>query len=397
MKVGISSFAGDAGKSGISQYMINIFKRLPELCGEDEYVLFMTRSDREHFETGQSRVKIVAYPDWIGSPVVNILWHLIWLPVALAKHGCDCVFMPAGNRRLGWWYGVPSISTVHDLSQLHVEGKYDPFRMFYIKRVLPRMMKRLDHIVAVSKATRRDLESHVGIDPESIDVVYNGADLESYKPQGKNEAAKRVRKKLGVDAPYILYTARLEHPGKNHVRLIKAFAQLKRETGIPHKLVLAGSPWLGAEAIYAAVRGFGVEQHVCFPGFVPNDELPSLYSGADLFVFPSLFEGFGIPLLEAMASGTPLCASNVASIPEVVRDAGLLFDPDKVDEIQHAMALLLTDRKLRARMAKRGLHQASLFSWDDSARQLLSIIHAVSELKKNHSAEPGSKLIRNER
>jgi hypothetical protein len=106
MKVGISSFAGDAGKSGISQYMINIFKRLPELSGEDEYVLFMTRSDREYFETGQARVKIVAYPDWIGSPVVNILWHLIWLPVALAKFRCDCVFMPAGNRRLGWWYGV---------------------------------------------------------------------------------------------------------------------------------------------------------------------------------------------------------------------------------------------------------------------------------------------------
>ena len=86
MKVGISSFAGDAGKSGISQYMINIFKRLPELSGDDEYVLFMTRSDREYFETGQARVKIVAYPDWIGSPIVNILWHLIWLPVVLAKH-----------------------------------------------------------------------------------------------------------------------------------------------------------------------------------------------------------------------------------------------------------------------------------------------------------------------
>ena len=397
MKIGISSFAGDAGKSGISQYMINIFKRLPELSSEDEFVLFMTRSDREYFETGQSRVKVVAYPDWIGSPVVNILWHLIWLPVALAKHGCDCVFMPAGNRRLGWWYGVPSISTVHDLSQLHVEGKYDPFRMFYIKRVLPRMMKRLDHIVAVSKATRRDLEAHVGIDPERIDVVYNGADLESYQPQNKTEAAKRVRQQLDLDTPYILYTARLEHPGKNHVRLIKAFAQLKNETGIPHQLVLAGSPWYGAEAIYAAVRSFGIEQHVCFPGFVPNEELPSLYAAADLFVFPSLFEGFGIPLLEAMASGTPLCASNVASIPEVVRDAGLLFDPANVDEIQHAMGTLLADRKLRTRMVKRGLHQASLFSWDDSARQLLSIIHAVSELRNKRSPDPSIKLIRDER
>ena len=397
MKVGISSFAGDAGKSGISQYMINIFKRLPELSGEDEYVLFMTRSDREYFETGQARVKIVAYPDWIGSPIVNILWHLIWLPVVLAKHRCDCVFMPAGNRRLGWWYGVPSISTVHDLSQLHVKGKYDPFRMFYIKRVLPRMMKRLDHIAAVSKATRRDLVTHVGIDPECIDVVYNGADLESYHPRDKKEAAQRVKQQLNLNTPYILYTARLEHPGKNHVRLIKAFAQLKHETGIPHQLVLAGSPWYGAEAIYASVRSFGVEQHVCFPGFVPNEELPSLYAGADLFVFPSLFEGFGIPLLEAMASGTPLCASNVASIPEVVRDAGLLFDPASTDAIQQAMGTLLADSKLRTRMVKRGLQQAGLFSWDDSARQLLSVIHAVTDLQNKRGPDASTGLIRNER
>jgi glycosyltransferase involved in cell wall biosynthesis len=261
---------------------------------------------------------------------------------------------------------------------------------------LPRMMKRLDHIVAVSKATRRDLETHVGIGPECVDVVYNGADLESYQPQDKAEAAKRVRQQLDLNTPYILYTARLEHPGKNHVRLIKAFAQLKNETGTPHQLVLAGSPWYGAEAIYAAVRSFGIEQHVCFPGFVPNEELPSLYAGADLFVFPSLFEGFGIPLLEAMASGTPLCASNVASIPEVVRDAGLLFDPANVDGIQQAMATLLADRKLRTRMVKRGLHQASLFSWDDSARQLLSIIHAVSELRNKRSPDATTKMIRNE-
>lgn len=391
MKVGISSFAGDAGKSGISQYMVNIFKRLPELSGDDAYVLFMARSDREHFDIGHPRMKIVDYPDWIGSPVVNILWHLFWLPVALAKNGCDCVFLPAGNRRLGWWYGVPSISTVHDLSQLHVEGKYDPLRMLYIKRVLPRLMKRLSHIVSVSKATRRDLVTHAGIDSQRIDVIYNGADLESYQPQDKTKAARRVKRELGISAPYILYTARLEHPGKNHVRLVKAFAQLKQDSNIPHKLVLAGSPWYGAEAIYAAVRAYGLEQQVRFPGFVPNSELPTLYAGADLFVFPSLFEGFGIPLLEAMACGTPLCASKVASIPEVVRNAGLLFDPLKVDEIQQAMDQLLTDKKLRADMVRRGLRQARLFSWEDSARQILSTLQAVSTLSENH--EHGS-LIR---
>jgi glycosyltransferase involved in cell wall biosynthesis len=381
MKIGISAFAGDAGKSGISQYMINLFARLPELSEDDRYVLFMSRSDQAHFDVGHPRVTIVTYPDWVGHPIVNILWHLLWLPIALTIHGCDGVFLPAANRRLGWWYGRPSVGTVHDLSQLHVAGKYDAFRMLYIKRVLPRLMKRLTHIVSVSEATRRDLETHVGIDPGLIDVVYNGADLERYRPTDRGEAAREVGQALGIEGPYILYTARLEHPGKNHVRLLRAFAELKAEHGLPHRLVLAGSPWYGAEAVYASVRDLGIEQYVCFPGFVPNENLPALYAAADLFVFPSLFEGFGIPLLESMASGTPLCASNVASIPEVVRDAGLLFDPASVAQMKESMRRLLQDDRLRAEMVRRGLQQARLFSWEDSARQVLSLIHAVVALQ----------------
>ena len=183
--------------------------------------------------------------------------------------------------------------------------------------------------------------------------------------------------KYNISVPYILYTARLEHPGKNHVRLLEAFADLKRKKEIPHHLILAGSPWLGAEAIYAAARDLGISEHVIFAGFVPNEELPDLYAGADLFAFPSLFEGFGIPLLEAMASGTPVVASNVASIPEVVQDAGLLFDPSKTEEIQYAIARLSNDIDLRENLVELGLQQSQRFSWDDSARQVWEICHAA--------------------
>ena len=175
MKIGISAFAGDSGKSGISQYMKNIFKRLPEYSENDEYVMFMSNSDREHFDFGLERVRIVTLPDWVGHPVVNILWHLICLPLMLALYRCDCVFLPAGNRRLAWWYGVPAIGTVHDLSQLHVKAKYDLFRMFYCKKVLPFLMRKLDRVISVSEATRMDLETHAGVDREMTKVVYNGA------------------------------------------------------------------------------------------------------------------------------------------------------------------------------------------------------------------------------
>ena len=381
MKIGISAFAGDSGKSGISQYMKNIFKRLPEYSENDEYVMFMSNSDREHFDFGLERVRIVTLPDWVGHPVVNILWHLICLPLMLALYRCDCVFLPAGNRRLAWWYGVPAIGTVHDLSQLHVKAKYDLFRMFYCKKVLPFLMRRLDRVISVSEATRMDLETHAGVDREVIKVVYNGAELEQFENCDKDNAAHQVCQKYNINAPYILYTARLEHPGKNHVRLLEAFAALKKKDHIPHHLILAGSPWYGAEAIYAAAQDLGVSEYVIFAGFVPNEELPTLYAGADLFAFPSLFEGFGIPLLEAMASSTPLVASNVASIPEVVQDAGLLFDPTRTEEIRSAIGRLIEDTKLREKLVKLGLQQSQRFSWDDSAKQVWQIFHeaVVSE------------------
>lgn len=376
MRIGISAFAGDSGKSGISQYMQNIFRRLPMLSVNDEFVLFMTESDRMYFDFGHPHVEIVAVPDWVGRPLVNIIWHIALLPFLLASHRCDCVYLPAGNRRLAWWYGLPSIGTVHDLSQLHVKGKYDPLRMLYVTRVLPSMIRRLTHVISVSDATRRDLEQHVDVDPKRIEVIYNAANLERFGPHDKRRAAQHVKDNLGIVTPYILYTARLEHPGKNHVRLLQAFALLKQEQNISHRLILAGSQWNGAEAIYAAAQDFGIEQHVSFLGFVSDTDLPYLYAGADLFVFPSLFEGFGIPLLEAMASGTALCASDAASIPEVVRNAGLLFDPTDTNEIKNAMARLLLDETLRAKLIKRGLRRSRQFSWDDSAQKVLNICHA---------------------
>jgi glycosyltransferase involved in cell wall biosynthesis len=377
MKMGISAFAGDNGKSGISQYMKHVLKRMPQMSDDDSYVLFMSESDRSFFDFEHPRIDVVTVADWVGKPMVNILWHLFYLPALLSRHNCDCVYMPAGNRRLAWWYGLPSIGTVHDLSQLHVPGKYDAMRMFYATKILPRMMQRLTHVISVSKSTRKDLVNFAGVNPERIDVVYNGADLERYSPDHRDQGKQLVLNKYGITNPYILYTARLEHPGKNHVNLLDAFARLKEKSGLPHHLVLAGSPWYGADAIYAVARDLGIEEFVCFAGFVNDSDLPSLYAGADLFVFPSLFEGFGIPLLEAMASGTPVCASNVSSIPEVVKNAGLLFDPEDADDMAASMLQIILDNSLRKKLIQRGLRQSALFSWDDSARQVHNLCHVA--------------------
>jgi glycosyltransferase involved in cell wall biosynthesis len=250
--------------------------------------------------------------------------------------------------------------------------------MLYIMQVLPAMMRRLDRVIAVSESTRLDLETFARVPDTRIDVIHNGADLQRFSPQAEPGEQARVQALLGTDAPYLLYIARLEHPGKNHVRLLEAFARLRRERALPHRLVLAGGRWSGAEAIDAKVTELGLEQAVVFPGFVPSELLPALYRGAELFVFPSLFEGFGIPVLEAMASGTPVCAADCSSIPEVVGDAGLLFDPASADAIAVSMGRLLDDADLRRQLVERGLAQAAGFSWDRTAAAVLTAIQRTA-------------------
>lgn len=372
MKVGISAFAGDAGKSGIGQYLINTISRLPILAPNDEFVVFTSSSGRVALQLDRPGIEVVSVPDWIEKPIINILWHLLIFPVMLATRRCDIAYLPAGNRRLGWWYGVPSVGTVHDLSQLHVKEKYDGWRMFYVRSVLPRMMRRLTRIISVSEATRRDLRSHAMVSDDRLHVIPNGFDRETFGAFDPEAAPSSVLKPLGIRGPYLLYVARLEHPGKNHVGLLEAFALLKKRA-YPHKLVFAGSPWCGSEAIDQAVQRLGLEEHVIFTGYVPNEVLPALYANADLFVFPSLFEGFGIPLLEAMMAGLPICASNRSSIPEVLGDAGLLFEPDDPQDIAGSIQRILDHSDLRAKLIGIGRTRVASFDWEVSAQSVLEV------------------------
>ncbi len=377
MKIGISAFATDGGKSGISQYAANVVGRLLALAPQHDFVAFINQSDAPWVRTWHPRLEVVSLPDWTGHPVAGIVWHAASLAGMLRRHHCDLVFMPAGNRRLAWSYGVPSVGTVHDFSQLHVPQKYDAARMFYIMRVLPRMMRRLTRVISVSQSTRRDLESFARVPAERIRVIYNGADLQRFAPRPQASARAQLPTELHIPEPYVLYISRLEHPGKNHVRLLEAFAALKRTTDLPHKLVLVGGRWNGSEIIHARVGELGLNDQVVFPGFVPNEAIPPLYAAADAFAFPSLFEGFGIPVLEAMASGTPVCAANTSSIPEVVGDAGLLFDPLDVPAMTDCLGRLLQDQPLRQRLIAAGIERAAGFTWDAAAAETLEELEAA--------------------
>lgn len=375
LRIGIACFASDGGRSGIGQYLLNVVRRLPELAPADRFVVFAPRRDSGLWGDLGPAVKLELVDDRYDSPLPSLWWHSAALPRRLRAHACDAVFLPAGNRRLGLAYGVPAVATVHDLSQLHVPQKYDAARMFYATRVLPALIGRQDRIITVSGSTRDDVLCRTRVTPDRVSVVPNGVDLSRYAER-EPDAAQDVARRLGLDQPYLLYVARLEHPGKNHVTLLEAYARL-RAAGARHKLVLAGPRWSGAEAIDAAIARLGLAEHVVFTGFVAGEDLPALYAGATAFVFPSLYEGFGIPLLEAMACGVPSCAANVSSLPEVAGDAALLFDPRDPSDIAHALDRLISDDLLRARLRARGLKRCAEFTWERSAQGVVEACHAA--------------------
>jgi glycosyltransferase involved in cell wall biosynthesis len=379
MRIGVCTFGGDGGKSGISRYIISLLGEMARLPHGHEVDVIVYASEREVFlpaEPGPLRAML--QPESLHPPVRNILWHQLSLPGICRRSRFDVMFLPAANRRTSLRLPCPMVGTVHDFSSIHVQGKYDPARMVYIRHVLPFLVRRLSHVLTVSESSRRDIIEYAGVPPERVTVTPLAADHGVYFPGDVEAARATVAAKYGVRAPYILYTSRLEHPGKNHVRLIQAFEMLKRETGMPHQLVLAGSDWSGSEAVHEAARRSPARADILFPGFVAGADLPAFYRGADLFVFPSLYEGFGLPILEAMACGTATACSNISSMPEVAGDAAPTFDPTQPEAIAAVMRPLLADPVHRAQCAARGRERALQFNWRRTAETTLRVLEEAA-------------------
>jgi len=379
MKIAVTTFGGDGGKSGISQYIIQLlreFARRPDGCRfdvigySDEKAIFVPESPVIGFRPYGS--------EW-RSPIRNVLWHQVALRGCCRRIGCDVLFLPAGNRRLPVSAPCPTVGTVHDFSSIHVPGKYDRARIFYITRVLPFLIRRLTHVLTISESSKRDIVEYAGVPKDRVTVTPLAADPTVYFPRDPCEAAEMLSRSHAIRPPFLLYTSRIEHPGKNHARLIRAFADLKRRHKIPHQLVLAGTDRERAEEVHRAATESGFEKDILFTGFVATGELPLLYQAADIFVFPSVYEGFGLPILEAMACGTPVACSNISSMPEVAGDAAVQFDPADEASIAAALWSIITGPDLHARLSACGRVRSAQFSWTKTAAQTLDAIRSAAQ------------------
>jgi len=366
--------------AGIGRYTRELVRALARVDRENEYVLCWAKDagDRPPPEDVPAHSTLCRWP--LTERTLIWLWHRLRIPLwaDLFTGSVDIFHSP--DFTLPPLRRAKGVLTVHDLSFLRVPECADPAQRRYLTATVPRSARRADALLADSENTRRDMVELLGLPPHKITVVYPGVDPR-FRPAGDDSDHERVRDRYGLSGPFMLALGTLE-PRKNLVRLLKAYASLRAGVqageAIPPLAFSGAVGWL-VDEVFHLVDDLGLHDDVLFLGYVPDEDLPVLLRMAACLVYPSLYEGFGLPVLEALACGTPVVTSNVSSLPEVAGDAALYCDPHRVADIALAMQQVLANAELRRSLAGRGPQQAGRFTWDEAARRVLAVYRAVLE------------------
>jgi len=372
LKIGLSTSVIQRGHSGVGQYVLSLVRALLPMAREHEFTLYVLEEDLPLFDFAAGTMRLEPVAERHRPPVKNILWHQTVLPHRVRRAGLDVLHVPS-YRRMLWPRPCALVATIHDLAPFHLAGKYDWARMFYGRVIARQLARRQDHILAVSQLTARDIGHFFKVPAARVTVVANGLDHHGFKPGSRVSARTAVCEPRGVDGPFFLYVARLEHPAKNHSRLIAAFDAFKAATGSSWQLVLAGSDWHGAEKIHALIRASPYAREIHRLGFVPAADLPAWYRAADVFVFPSLYEGFGLPPIEAMACGCPVLSSMRGALAETVGNAAGRLEPEDVPQLQAQLTRVASHAAWREQLRAAGLVRAREFNWETTAAATLAV------------------------
>lgn len=372
MKVALELQPCCGNRSGIGQYTYELAKRLHdqgnlEFCGN----LFNFMSRNETVDT----LSEIQMPIRISTIFPYGVYRRIWnvMPISYDK------FFEQADLNVFFNFVVPPrikgkvITTIHDMTYLRFPETMERRNLKRLKNGIQHSVKRSNRILTDSEFSKREIVELLSVPEHKVSVV-------SCAPSLTSDVAlfADLKQKYKITHPYVLYVGTIE-PRKNLSRLVNAFAQLQECENLPHQLVLAGGKGWENEDIYQTVDKMFHNGEVIFTGYVTNAEKNALYQNAELFVFPSLYEGFGIPPLEAMTFGCPVVSSNAASLPEVVGDAAELVDPMNTESIAKGMWKVLSDDLYRAELAQKGYKQAKKFNWDDSAKKLMQICREVLE------------------
>lgn len=368
MKIALDAHTIGSKLGGNETYIRNLIEGLKAVDAENEYVLHVTHRETQEKALGTLPANFKLGDLWPASPAVRIPFST---PLRLRKdrtqvYSAQYVSPPICPAK--------SVLVIHDISFEYFPQYFKTLERWRLKLLTPFSARIASHILACSESTKRDLVKFYGIPPDKISVVYYGKSP-IFREHRNPEDLDRIRKKYGIEGPYLLYVGNLQ-PRKNLKRLIAAFGRLKKDRSIRERLVIVGKrTWLQSEAFGAIDES--LKNDILITGYVPEEDLPLLYSAAEVAVYPSIFEGFGFPVLEAMACGTPVITSNTSSLPEVAGDAAILVDPYSEDAIAAAIQRVLSEPGLRAELKRKGLEQAARFSWEKAARETLDIFKKI--------------------
>lgn len=375
LRIGINALFLIPGKVGGTEvYTRNLVKGFTEVDPSNEYVVFANRESKGVFDSSGPGVEVVDCPVRAESRPRRLLWEQFILPVRARQLGLDVLF--SAGMTCPFVSPVKQVLVVHDLQHVNQPQNFAWYYLPFLKFFIYMSSKRAERIVTISKHVKRQIEDFYRIPPEKVHVVYNAVDTKRFARKSPEEV-RVVRERYDLPEMFILYAASTL-PHKNHPRLLEAFKKV-REKHPSVKLVLTGARGQGREAVERKITELGLESSVVFLGWLPFEDLPAIYSASEAFVFPSLHEGFGIPLVEAMAAGTPVVCSGIEPLTEVAGDAACFIDPTDARDIASGIMKVLEDRGLREGLVRKGLQRAGKFSWETTARETLSILKSCVE------------------
>lgn len=367
MRIGINVHLLSTTHTGIQHYIRALVPELVTQATSHEIVLYGEPAQLP--VTAGERIRWVSTSRPLRSGAQRVLWEQTMLPHLLQRGGIDVFFSPAFILPV-LWEGA-GIVTVHDLNFEVSPETIRPVRRAYLRRITRWSTRRARKVVAISQSTASDIVRLYGVPHQKLVIIPYGLDT-LFNPENARALEPMVKQRYSLPERFLLFVGTLE-PRKNLPRLLEAYALARRQVSLP-PLVLAGAPGWQHERILTQARRLGIEQHLRFAGYIPREHLPGVYAAASALLYPSLYEGFGLPPLEAMGCGTPVLASNTSAMPEVVGDGGILIDPRDTQQIADGILRIIRDGELRQRVIEHGLERARLFRWEDAAEHTLRVL-----------------------
>lgn len=377
MILAISGYVGNK-LTGIGRVLIEVLNEMAPINDADEYVLFKNY-DFEDYDVlkKHANIKIVDINVSKYSSLGNIIWHQWNFQRLQKEYKCDVAYIP--NFSLLLWKRIPTIVTIHDLIEFNVPNKFSKLRMMYRKIIDPMMVRNSTYITSVSECSKQDIIKFCGAKESKIEVITNAADQSRFRIYREEEVKACLVKYDLQYKEYCLFVGTIDYPGKNIMSALEAYVNLRKKYNIKEKMVIVGKNGFNSDVIYDYVNNSDYKDDIIFTGYLSDMDLPLVYSGSKVLIYLSLYEGFGLPVLEAMSCNIPVVCPNTSCFPEVIGDIPISVSPTSISEIEDKLYNLLSDDVFNRKISEECHERAKKFSWKQSALAYYKVFHEYSK------------------